>query len=62
VCGIGSYEGEWTSDAELPPAVGGIAAFQDEPDGPEELDRCDGELSPDELTAASELPVATGGT
>ncbi|CCD93624.1 hypothetical protein BRAO375_2730022 [Bradyrhizobium sp. ORS 375] len=66
LCGVEHIEDEFTSDAELPPAIGGVrievAADIDPDDGDEDhVDGCDLDFQLDDLTSDSELPAAVGG-
>lgn len=60
-CGIELVAEEATSDAELPPAVGGIEAADEEPDDEEHIDGCDVDFNATEPTKDEELPVTVGG-
>ncbi|NPU12384.1 hypothetical protein HL666_16560 [Bradyrhizobium sp. 83002] len=66
LCGIEHIEDEFTSDAELPPAIGGIrievAADVDHHDDDEDdVDGCDLDFGLDDVTSDAELPAAIGG-
>ncbi|MVA00018.1 hypothetical protein GOZ96_26110 [Agrobacterium vitis] len=66
LCGIEHIEDEFTSDAELPPSIGGImfdaAADLDDQDGDEaDIDGCDLDFKLDDQTSDAELPAAVGG-
>lgn len=66
LCGIEHIEDEFTSDAELPPSIGGIridlAADLEHQDGDEaDIDGCDLDFKLDAETSDAELPAAVGG-
>lgn len=60
-CGIELREDELTSDEDLPPAFGAMAAPKDEADDEEAVDGCDADFSAAELTTDEELPITAGG-
>jgi hypothetical protein len=60
-CDIELVEGEATSDAELPPAVGGIEAAQEELDDEDHIDGCELDFNESDPTTDEELPVTVGG-
>jgi hypothetical protein len=62
-CDLGLTEDETTTDAELPPAVGGVQALEDDArdDEDEHIDCCEIGCLDGEATADEELPVTVGG-
>lgn len=62
LCGMEHLEDETTSDAELPPATGGIETAREEQlDGEDDADGCELDFTAAEQTGDEELPVAVGG-
>jgi hypothetical protein len=63
ICGMELHEDEATSDAELPPASGGVETAQEEAqDGEDDVDGCSLDFTAAEQTDDKELPAAVGGT
>ena len=62
-CDLGLTEDETTTDAELPPAVGGVQASDDDADDDEDehVDGCGIGFLDAEPTTDEELPVTVGG-
>jgi hypothetical protein len=62
-CGLGLTENETTTDAELPPAVGGVQAIEDDAgeDEDEQIDCCEIGCLDDDPTTDEELPMTVGG-
>ena len=60
VCDIELTAAEITSDADLPPAAGGVQTLAGE-GADDEADGCDLDFSEAEPTSDEDLPVATGG-
>ena len=60
-CGIEFDESDAFSDAELPPAAGGVQAAGEEPGDEDGIDGCDVDFNGPDVTPDDELPIAVGG-
>jgi hypothetical protein len=62
ICGMEHLEDEVTSDAELPPASGGIETVEEaQPDNEDDVDGCELDFTTAEQTGDEELPATVGG-
>jgi hypothetical protein len=62
LCGLDHLENDTTTDAELPPASGGVeSAAANEAENEDDVDGCEVDFTTGALTSDKELPAATGG-
>jgi len=62
ICGVEFNQNDVMSDADLPPAAGGMQPALEQHDNEEDLDGCDVDFNINDVTQDVELPVAAGGT
>ena len=62
ICGLEFSQSDVISDADLPPAAGGMQTALEKPDNEEDIDGCDVDFNVNDATQDVELPVAAGGT
>jgi hypothetical protein len=61
LCDLKIADNDLTSDADLPPATGGVAASAAQHDEQPDLEGCGIAATADELTPDDALPAAVGG-